>query len=101
MDHIHVVNQVIKKSAEYTKPLYMAFIDDEKAFDSVHTAVKLKALKEEAIEETYINLLDNIYKDCTGRITLHKQSNKFPIRKGKTGKYHLAKTVHSMYAGGI
>lgn len=68
-DQIHVVNKVIEKSAEYNKTLYMAFIHYE------------KALKDEAIEETYIRLLEDVYKKCTSRITLHKQSDKFPIRK--------------------
>ena len=34
-DHIHVINQIIDKYAEYTKPLCMIFIDFGRAFDSV------------------------------------------------------------------
>lgn len=40
--HDHVINQVIEKSAEYNKPIYVAFIDYEKAFDSVSTPSVLK-----------------------------------------------------------
>lgn len=47
MDHIHVVNQVIEKSAEDTKPLDIAFIDCEKACNSVATAAVLEALKDQ------------------------------------------------------
>lgn len=32
MAHIHDVNQGVEKSAEYTKPLYTAFIDYKNAF---------------------------------------------------------------------
>ncbi|WP_265430092.1 RNA-directed DNA polymerase, partial [Klebsiella pneumoniae] len=81
LDHIHTINQVIEKSAEYTKPLYMVFIDYEKAFDSVSTAAVLEALKDQGIEETYIALLNEIYNGCTGRIILHKKSEKFPTKK--------------------
>lgn len=59
----------------------MAFIDYEKAFDSVDIAAVLEALKDQGIEETYIRLLDDIYKGYTGRIILHKKSENFPIRK--------------------
>lgn len=60
MDHAHVVNQVIEKCAEYTKPLRMAVIDYEKVFDSVHTTAVLEALKYEEIEKTYTRILGNI-----------------------------------------
>lgn len=39
MDHVHVINQVIDKSAEYYQPLYTAFIDCEKAFYLVDTSI--------------------------------------------------------------
>lgn len=57
----------------------MAFIDYENEFDSVHTAAVLEALKDQGIEETYTSLLDGIYKRRMGRITFHKQSDKFLI----------------------
>lgn len=60
----------------------MVFIDYEKAFDSVSTVALLEALKDQGIEETCIRLLHEIYKECMGRIILHKKSNKFQIRKG-------------------
>ena len=34
-DHIHVVNQLKEKCSEYNIPLCIAFVDCEKAFDSV------------------------------------------------------------------
>lgn len=60
MDHIYVVDQVVEKFAEYTKPISMAFIDYEKAFDSVLTAVMLEALKDHGIEDIYIRVLEDI-----------------------------------------
>lgn len=35
MDHLHTVRQIMEKTMEYKLPLYLAFIDYEKAFDSV------------------------------------------------------------------
>lgn len=42
----------------------------------------MEALREQRVYETYIVLLKGIYKECTGTITLHKKSGKFPIKKG-------------------
>ena len=72
MDHIHVINQVIEKSAEYNQPLYMAFIDYEKAFDSVEISAVIEALRNQGVEEAYVNILANIYKDSTATLVLHK-----------------------------
>ena len=33
-DHIHVINQVVEKYAEYTKPQCITFIDYEKTLNS-------------------------------------------------------------------
>ena len=35
IDHIHTLNPVLEKTNEYNIPLYIAFIDNEKAFDSI------------------------------------------------------------------
>ena len=35
--HIHSINQLKEKCREYNIPLCVAFVDYEKAFDSVHT----------------------------------------------------------------
>ena len=36
-DHIHAINQLTEKCREYNIPLCVAFVDYEKAFDSVQT----------------------------------------------------------------
>lgn len=41
----------------------------------------MDALKDQGTRKTYLRLLDDIYEECTGRITLHRQSGKFPIGK--------------------
>ncbi|CAB3248796.1 unnamed protein product [Arctia plantaginis] len=35
IDHIHTVRQIIQKTEEYNQPLCLAFVDYEKAFDSI------------------------------------------------------------------
>ena len=81
-DHIHAVNQIIEKTNEYTKPLAIAFIDYEKAFDSVLTSAVLETIRKQGVEEAYCRVLEDIYKDGTATIKLHEETNKIPIKKG-------------------
>ena len=67
-DHTHVVNQ-LKKCREFNIPLCIAFIDYEKAFDSVQTQAILYSLQDQGIEDAY----------------LHKESEKINIKRVRQG----------------
>lgn len=55
LGHIHTTRQVLEKCSEYNQPFVVAFIDYEKAFDSVeHWAVSL-------VDKRYVELLHEIY----------------------------------------
>ncbi len=60
----------------------MAFIDYEKAFDTVKMPAVMQALRQQGVDELYIKELEDIYRDSTPTIQLHKKSRKIPIRKG-------------------
>ena len=49
IDHIRTVSQVLEKSIEYQIPLYMVFVDYEKAFDSIKYKAVFKALEQHSI----------------------------------------------------
>ena len=69
-DHIHAINLLKEKCREYNIPMCVAFMDCEKAFDSVQTQAILTALQEQGIEE----ILKDIYTIaqwqyiCTNRV---------------------------------
>ena len=82
-DHLQAVNQIIEKSNEYNLPLCIGFIDYEKAFDTVEHFAIFEALRKINVNETYINILQNIYNQATARVHLDKQvSTEFPIHRG-------------------
>ena len=81
-DHIHALNQVKEKQQEYNKLLHFAFVDYEKAFNSVETQAILSSLKNPGVEPTYIALLADIYTICTSHVQLHKESKPINIKKG-------------------
>ena len=47
--HIHAIDQGKEKCREYNIPLYVTFVDYEKAFDSVQTQAILTSLQEQGI----------------------------------------------------
>ena len=71
-DHIHAIDQLKEKCREYNIPLCVAFVDYEKAFDSVQTQAILTSLQEQGIEDVYIEILKDIYADNSVTVHLHK-----------------------------
>ena len=83
IDHIYTLNQIIEKTNEYNLPLCVGFIDYEKAFDSVEHFAIFEALRKININETYVQILENIYKKATASIHMDDLvSEKFQIKRG-------------------
>lgn len=87
VDHIHTLELIIEKYQEYQRPLYIAFIDYQKAFDTVsHESIYYESmrrtLREHDVEEEYINILRNIYNKCSSRVKLETVGPSFPIKRG-------------------
>ena len=72
----------------------VAFVDYEKAFDSVQTQATLTSLQKQGIEDVYIEILKDIYMDSSVTVHLHKESEKIRIKRSKTGGHHLTQAVH-------
>ncbi|PZC83990.1 hypothetical protein B5X24_HaOG206336 [Helicoverpa armigera] len=81
-DHLQSLNQIIEKHIEFQKPLYLAFEDYTKAFDSIKHSAIFSALEDQGIEKTYIDLLKAIYSNSTANIKLDTSGTKFQIHKG-------------------
>ena len=68
VDHLHALNQVIVKSEEYQLSLVIGFIDYEKAFGSIEHFSIFETLRTINMNETYVKILENIYKGATARV---------------------------------
>ena len=79
-DHIHAINQLKEKCREYIIPLCVAFVDYEKAFDSVQTQAIPTSLQEQGIEDLCLEILKDIYTDSSVREHPHKESEKIRIK---------------------
>ena len=74
--------QVLEKTNEYRIPIYMAFVNYEKAFDSIQHQAVFDALRRHGVEEKYINILKETYKGGTAQIRTEMLSRKISIMKG-------------------
>ena len=81
IDHIHVLNQLKEKCCNYNLPLFPTFVDYEKAFDSVETDDILKSVVEQGVDIEYVNILKDIYTNCSATTRLGNDSTKFIIAK--------------------
>uniref|UniRef100_A0A914W5Q0 Metalloendopeptidase n=1 Tax=Plectus sambesii TaxID=2011161 RepID=A0A914W5Q0_9BILA len=82
IDHIQVLNQLIERYREYKTPLVLAFVDYEKAFDSVEFNAVLQALHRQGFDNDYIALLQELNNDCMTDITLFYKPLRIPIGRG-------------------
>ena len=67
-DAIFIVRQLQEKHLATNKPLYMAFVDLEKAFDRVPRDVIWWAMRKLGIDEWLVRLVQSMYKDVRSRV---------------------------------
>ena len=72
----------MEKYREYKLPLWIAFVDYEKAFDSVETNAVINALINQGINNKITKLLKEIYDNTTTSITLFDKDINIQIKRG-------------------
>ena len=82
IDHIHVANQVMEKYNEYGKTYYIAFVDYNKAFDSLIHKHIYKALENQGVNRKYIRIIKQIYENSIAMVHRKKMKINFQLRKG-------------------
>ena len=65
---IFIVSQLQEKHLAANKPLYMAFVDLEKAFNRVPRDVIWWAMRKLGIDEWLVRLVQSMYKDVRSRV---------------------------------
>ncbi|KAI8440552.1 hypothetical protein MSG28_001794 [Choristoneura fumiferana] len=83
IDHIHTVRQIIQKTEEYNRPLCLAFVDYEKAFDSIEIWSVLESLQRCQVDWRYIQVLRGLYNAATMAVQVqNRQSEPIPLHRG-------------------
>ena len=82
IDHIYTTEQLIEKYNKYQRPLYIAFIDYQKAFDTILHSSIWAALKSQQVEPKYIKVIKYLYNNCSSKIRLESTGPPIPIKRG-------------------
>ena len=83
IEQIFALSQMIEKSIEFNKPLYMIFIDFTKAFDSIKLDKLWSILDKTSLNKNYINLLKSVYDGSQASIKTDLGNSRFVnIKKG-------------------
>ena len=94
MDHLQVVNQLQEKANEYNIPLCCAFVDYENSFDSTEFEPLFEGLNNQAVDEAFFNILQNLYSEATSVLRLHKNSEKFKLGRGDNRGDNISPKCH-------
>ena len=83
IDHINTLRLVIEQCAEHRSPLHLAFVDFEKAFDSIDRNCIWNALSRRGTPQKIINIIKATYDGAKCRV-LHngKLSEPFEVKSG-------------------
>ena len=73
---------LIERCNEYELSLCLAFVDYEKAFDSIRLASLFDAIEKQGIELSYINLLRSIYTNAAATISINDTPITIKLEKG-------------------
>nr|KAG5701644.1 hypothetical protein BaRGS_019333 [Batillaria attramentaria] len=67
-DHIFTLRQILEQSNEWNAPLYVNFVDMEKAFDSIHRESLWKILRHYGVPQKIVNVIKMLYGDFSSRV---------------------------------
>ena len=67
-DQIVTLRIILKQSAEWNTPLYINFVDFEKAFDSLDRDSLWKLLRHYGVPDKIVNIIRNSYEGLTCRV---------------------------------
>ena len=82
-DQISTLRIIVEQSLEWNSPLYINFIDYEKAFDSVDRETLWKLLRHYGVPEKFVSLIHCIYQGMTCKVAHAGQlSESFEVRTG-------------------
>ena len=99
---IFTLRQLQEKCREQNRPLYIAFYDLTKAFDSVHRETLWAILRKYGCPVKFVKILELLHKDmnaaviCGGSIT-----DPFPVNMGVKQGCVIAPTLFSLFLAAI
>ena len=82
-DQIVTLRIILEQSAEWNTPLYINFVDFEKAFDSLDRDSLWKLLRHYGVPDKIVTIIRNSYEGLTCRVVHQGQlSDSFEVKTG-------------------
>ena len=82
-DQIFVLRQILEQSKEWNTPLYVNFLDLEKAFDSIHRESLWMILRHHGIPQKLVNVIKMLYHDFSSQVICNTElTDAFKISTG-------------------
>ena len=82
-DQITALRIIVEQSIEWNSPLYVNFVDYEKAFDSIDRETLWKLLRHYGVPVKFVNLIRNSYEGLSCRVVHEgKLTEKFEVKTG-------------------
>ena len=78
---MRIVSQLQEKEREYNIPLSFAFVDYEKAFNSMEFTPFFRALENHGVDPAYLTLMRDLYNGAALTLKLHRDSNKVKVKR--------------------
>ena len=83
IDQIFILKMAMEKSREFNKPIFMCFIDIQKAYDSVNRELLWKICRQYGLTEKIVCLLKLVHKDSRAQVRVEGElSDSFEIETG-------------------
>ena len=82
INHFFTIAVLQETAEEYQVPLWAVAVDFQKAFDSVTHRSIWDALIDQGVEEGYIQVLQDLYRDQTASVRTDCSSKTFQIQRG-------------------
>ena len=83
IDHIFTLRQILEQSTEWNSMIYIAFIDFEKVFDSLHRESLWRILRHYGIPQKMVNVIKILYTDVQCQVACNSHmSDSFSIKSG-------------------
>ena len=97
-NQIFNIRIIMKKVREFNVPLYMAFIDYKKAFDSVRHSVLWTVPREMGVSGSVVRLLKNLYSGQQAAVRVKNDLTEwFTIKKGVRQGCHVSPMFFNFY----
>ena len=102
IDMIFALRQVQEKCREQRTPLYTAFFDLTKAFDTIHRETLWTILSKYGCPDKLISMIRLLHDEMTASVICEgQQAEPFPVKVGVKQGCVLAPTLFALYMGAV